>query len=40
MLGVIEAGLQVFGGSAVAVRLSNAGALGDGADVYEGHWRT
>ena len=40
MLGVIEAGLQVFGGSAVAVRLSNAGALGDGADVYEATWRT
>ena len=40
MLGVIEAGIQVFGGSAVAVRLSNAGALGDGADVYEATWRT
>jgi hypothetical protein len=40
MLGVIEAGLKLFGGSAVAVRLTTAGALGDGADSYEATWRT
>jgi serine/threonine-protein kinase len=39
MLGVLDAGLQHHGGSAVAVRLSQASALGDGADTYEATWR-
>lgn len=39
MLGVLEIGLRVFGGSAVAVRLVQASALGDGADTYEATWR-
>jgi len=39
MLGVLDAGLRVFGGSAVAVRLTQASALGDGADTYEATWR-
>ncbi|HEX6242436.1 MAG TPA: serine/threonine-protein kinase [Polyangiales bacterium] len=39
MLGVLDAGLQLHGGSAVAVRLMQASALGDGADVYEATWR-
>jgi hypothetical protein len=40
MLGVLEAGLKLHGAAAVAVRLSKASALGDGADVYEATWRT
>jgi hypothetical protein len=39
MLGVLDAGLQLYGGSAVAVRLGQASALGDGADIYEATWR-
>jgi hypothetical protein len=40
MLGALETGLKLHGGSAVAVRLVKASALGDGADVYEATWRT
>jgi serine/threonine-protein kinase len=40
MLGALEAGLKLHGGASVAVRLSKASALGDGADVYEATWRT
>jgi serine/threonine-protein kinase len=40
MLGALETGLKLHGGSAVAVRLAKSSALGDGVDVYEATWRT
>jgi serine/threonine protein kinase len=40
MLGFVEEGIKLFGGNAVAVRLSQATAIGDGSDVYEATWRT
>jgi hypothetical protein len=40
MLGALETGLKLHGGSAGAVRLVKSSALGDGADVYEATWRT
>jgi len=40
MLGFVEEGIKLFGGNAVAVRLTQASAIGDGSDVYEATWRT
>jgi hypothetical protein len=39
MLGVLDMGIQLFGGGAVSVRLMHASALGDAADVFEATWR-
>jgi serine/threonine protein kinase len=39
LLGFIEEGIKLFGGNVVAVRLSQASAIGDGSDVYEATWR-
>jgi serine/threonine protein kinase len=39
LLGLVEEGIKLHGGNAVAVRLAQASAIGDRADMYEATWR-